>query len=57
MTDLSNLRAELVIWMLAMRQADLMRVDATERLLRSIGSFKGPRTSELRKEQKSTRRE
>jgi len=49
--------AAYIALILAQRQAELMKVDAMERYLQGVGAFKGPRTSELRKERKSTRRE
>ena len=49
--------AQICEFLLQIRQALLMAVDAVERLLRQMGAFNGPRTSELRKESKSTRKE
>ena len=53
MTD--HALAAYIALILAQRQAELMKVDAMERWLQSVGAFKGPRTSELRKERKGNR--
>ena len=53
MTD--HLLAAYIAVVLAQRQAELMKVDAMERFLAALGAFKGPRTSELRKERKGNR--